>query len=349
VKRREFISLIGSAAAVWPLASRAQQPAMPVVGFLSTGSPAMAEPIVAAFRQGLNEIGYVEGHNVTLEFRWALGDSDRISGLAIELIGRQVNVIFTPDSAASVAAKAATATIPIVFQVGGDPVKLGLVASLNRPGGNVTGVSQFANVLEGKRLELLHELVPAAKTIGFLVNPASPNADSQLRDVQEASRAIGLGLYVLKVSGEPDFDSAFMRLVQQRIGALILSADPMFFSRRAQLVRLAARYTIPTIYSFREFAAAGGLMSYGNSVTDACRRRKLTPGHRRRDLASLGQHEIVGRDQNRIGARPVQPNEGALDLITVVDLNQLEDDAQLFRRAASCFLSCFACHIGLAR
>jgi putative ABC transport system substrate-binding protein len=277
MRRREFISLLGGAA-TWPLAAPAQQTAMPVIGFLSTGSPDMSTQLVAAFRQGLNEIGYVEGQNVAIEFRWARGDSDRVPGLAKELIGRRVNIIFTSDTSASVAVKTATATIPIVFQVGGDPVKLGLVGSLNRPGGNITGVSQFANVLEGKRLELLHELLPAANAIGFLINPNSPNADSQIRDAREAARTFGLKLAILNASGERDFETAFASLVQQGIGALLLGADPLFFSRRDQLVSLAARHAIPTIYSFREFAAVGGLMSYGNSVTDAFRRGGVYTG-----------------------------------------------------------------------
>jgi putative ABC transport system substrate-binding protein len=277
MRRREFITLLGGAATL-PLAARAQQAAMPVIGFLSSGSPDMLARAVAAFRQGLYEIGYVEGQNVAIEFRWARGDSNLVPKLANGLIDHNVNIIFAGDTPASVAAKTATATIPIVFQTGGDPVKLGLVASLNRPGGNITGVSQFANVLEGKRLALLHELVPTANAIGFLVNPNSPNADSQLRDAQEAASAISLKLHVLNVSSVSDFNAAFATLAEQGVGALLLGADPMFFSRQTQLITLAARHAIPTIYSFREFAVVGGLISYGNSLTDAWRRGGVYTG-----------------------------------------------------------------------
>ena len=244
MKRREFIALFGAAAVAWPLAVRAQQPAMPVVGFLVSSE--IAADRVAAFRQGLKESGFIEGQNVAIEFRAAQGQYDRLPALVSELVRRPVAVIFAGAPPAALAAKAATTTIPIVFQVGDDPVKVfGLVVSLNRPGGNVTGVSQFSNVLGPKRIGLLHELVPNAATIGMIVNPSAPEAESHLREAQEAARAIGLKLHVQYASSERELDAAFATLVQQRIGALLVDADAFFLNRREQLVALAARRAVP--------------------------------------------------------------------------------------------------------
>jgi len=267
MKRREFVTLLGGAAVAWPLSARAQQPAMPVVGFLVSSE--IAADRVAAFRQGLKESGFIEGQNVAIEFRAAQGQYDRLPALVSELVRRPVAVIFAGAPAAALAAKAATTTIPIVFQVGDDPVKVGLVASLNRPGGNVTGVSQFNNVLGPKRIGLLHELVPNAVTIGMIENPSAPEAESHLREAQEAAGAIGLKLHVQYASSERELDAAFATLVQQRIGALLIGADPLFRYRREQLVALAARHAVPAMYPLRDFVAVGGLVSYGTSLVDS--------------------------------------------------------------------------------
>ena len=278
MKRREFITLVGGAAVTWPLAVRAQQPAMAVVGFLGSGSLAGFANRVAAFLRGLNDAGFVEGQNVAIEYRWADGQLDRLPGLAADLARRQVAVIATSGgSSPALAAKAATATIPIVFATGEDPLKSGLVLRLNRPGANVTGVFFFSTVLGTKRLELLHELVPRATAIAVLVNPNSPVADVQSKELQEAARTIGLQLHTQNASGESELDRAFATAVQQA-DALLVSADAFFNSRRDRLVALAARHAIPAIYPLREFVAAGGLISYGTSNTDEYRQTGIYTG-----------------------------------------------------------------------
>jgi putative ABC transport system substrate-binding protein len=271
MRRREFITLLGGAAA-WPLAARAQQPAMPVIGYLSARSPDDTTHLLAAFRRGLGEHGFVEGQNVTIEYRWALGRYDRLQEMATELVRRPVAVLTaTGGEPSALAAKAATSTIPIVFSIGGDPVKQGLVASYNRPGGNATGVSLLTSPLEQKRLGLLRELVPQATTMGFLLNPTLPQSGSQLSDIQEAARTLNLQIHVLRASTDHEIDSAFETVAPQRIQALAVAADPFFDTRREKLVALAARHAVPTMYHFREYAVAGGLVSYGVDPSDAYR------------------------------------------------------------------------------
>jgi putative tryptophan/tyrosine transport system substrate-binding protein len=271
MRRREFITLIGGAAA-WPLAVRAQQPAMPVIGFLNGQSPTEWAVYVAAFRRGLGEAGFVEGRNLAIDFRWAEGQYNRLPALAAELVGRKVAVVVASGSTASaLAAKAATTAIPIVFVNGSDPVLLGLVGSLNRPDGNITGVTFLSSPLAAKRLGLLRELSTNAKTIGVLVNPQNPSADFNSKDVQAAADALGLRLIVIKAGTESDFEPAFASLAQQQVDALFVNSDGFFASHRKQIVPLAQRHTIPTIYDRREFAVAGGLISYGTSLTDAFR------------------------------------------------------------------------------
>jgi putative tryptophan/tyrosine transport system substrate-binding protein len=270
VRRREFLTLLGGAAAAWPLASGAQQTAMPVIGFLSSASPTGQAHYVTAFRNGLKEAGYVEGQNIAVEYRWAEGRTDRLPALAADLVSRPVAAIFA-DSRSALAAKAVTTTIPIVFTSGGDPITLGLVTSLNRPAGNVTGVSFLVSTIAAKRLELLHELMPTAATIGYLFNPGNPLARHETRDVEAAAHALGLQLHTISTGGESDFDQTFARLVQHRVDAFILGGDPIFTGLRDQIVALAARHAIPAIYNQRWFAIAGGLISYGPSVDDANR------------------------------------------------------------------------------
>jgi putative ABC transport system substrate-binding protein len=272
MRRREFIWLFGGAAVLWPLAVYAQQRPMPVIGFLNVASPGPLRQQIAAFREGLKESGYVEGQNVVVEYRWAEGQYDRLPELAADLVRQQVSVIFVGGGApAELAVKAATTTIPIVFSTGGDPVRSGLVASLNQPSGNITGVYHFATGLEAKRLGLLHEMLPKATPIAVLINPNYADAENQLRDVQEAAARLGVQLVVVRANAESDFNDAFSTVVQQRSGALLVCASPFFNNRREQLVVLASRHALPTIYEWRDFAAAGGLMSYGTSLADAYR------------------------------------------------------------------------------
>jgi putative ABC transport system substrate-binding protein len=278
MERRKFITLLGGAAA-WPLAARAQQPPMPVIGFINAGVADASANRVAAFRNGLKEAGFVEGENVTIEYRWAEGQYDRLSALAAELVRRQVAVIAaTGDSPVALAAKAATATIPIVFTVPEDPVRLGLVASLARPGGNATGINFFSNELIAKRLELLRELVPAARRVAVLVNRTDANAETVLRDVDTATRAMGLQIQILNVSTSQDIDATFATFARERPDGVFVSGGSLFVSRRVQLVLLAARHAVPASYGSREYAEIGGLMSYGTSLTDAYRQVGIYAG-----------------------------------------------------------------------
>jgi putative tryptophan/tyrosine transport system substrate-binding protein len=278
--RREFITLLGGAAA-WPLAARAQQGAMPVIGFLNSGSPGERTHLVAAFHQGLGETAYVDGRNVTIEYRWAQGRYDRLPALADELVRQQAAVITaTGDTVSPRAAKAATTTIPIIFVMGGDPVAAGLVPSFNRPGGNITGVSLVASALAelvAKQLELLHELTPKAVVVGILLNPR-PSSEVDLSQLQSVARSKGLELVVLRANTDRDIEAAFSALVQKHAEALLIEPDVFFLDRREQLVALAARHAIPAVYSRREYAAIGGLMSYGTSLADAYRHAGIYTG-----------------------------------------------------------------------
>jgi putative ABC transport system substrate-binding protein len=278
MKRREFITLVGSSA-VWPLAARAQEPTMPIIGLLGTGSAAEWEHLVAAFRQGLSETGYVEGKSVAVQYRWADGQSARLPALASDLVARRVSVIAVAGGTAAVlAAKTATKNIPIVFAVGSDPISSGLVASMNRPGGNVTGATFLSTSLEGKRLELLHELIPTATVIAMLVDTNSPLAEVHERDGEAAARATGTRLVVIKVGHESELDAAFATMVQHAAGALLVASSPLFTSIRVRLTALAARQAIPASYAVREYTEIGGLMSYGTSVADAHRQAGLYVG-----------------------------------------------------------------------
>jgi putative tryptophan/tyrosine transport system substrate-binding protein len=270
MRRRKFIKLIGGAAAAWPLAVRAQQPALPVVGFIRDGSADTSTRFVSAFRKGLNENGYVEGQNVTVEYHWLEGQYDRLPALMADLVRRQVAVIAASGIVTSLAAKAATSTIPIVFGVGNDPVKLGLVASLARPGGNATGINFFAGEVAAKRLRLLHDLVPKAVRIAMLLNPANPSvAEPTLRDIQAAAPSMGLQIQVLNASTIDEIDAAFASFARERPDAVFVAGDAFLISQRMQLATLAARDKIPTTYGVREMAAAGGLMSYGADFADS--------------------------------------------------------------------------------
>ena len=265
-----FIGRVAGGLLAVPFAARAQQKAMPVIGILSTASPG-PNPFMAAFRQGLSEAGYVEGQNLAIEYRWAEGHYDRLPALAADLVGRKVDLIMASSPPSALAAKSATSTIPIVFRGGTDPVGTGLVASLARPGGNLTGVSFIADELTAKRLELLSEMVPRVGVIALLMNPNNATAERVIRDVQEAARTKGLQLHILKASSESEIDTAFASLVQLHAGALVVGADPFLSGRREQLVALASRRAVPSIYAWREFAASGGLISYGPSLTSAFR------------------------------------------------------------------------------
>jgi ABC-type uncharacterized transport system substrate-binding protein len=273
MKRRDFITLLGgAAAAAWPYVARAQQPAMPVVGYLSAHLPGPSAPLTGAFRQGLKDSGYVEGENVTIIYRWAEGQWDRLPALATELLHQRVAVIAAFGNSAAVAAKAATTAIPIIFSVGDDPVRLGLVASLAQPGGNVTGINNFATELTAKRLELLREMVPAATRVAVLVSPSNAvTSESTVRDTSAGARAMGLQVRVLNADTSREIDAAFATLARERSDALFVDSNPFFLSRRVQLVNLASRLAVPATYFDRAFAEIGGLMSYGTSLTDAYR------------------------------------------------------------------------------
>jgi len=272
MKRREFVLLIGGAAVVWPFAGRAQQPALPTIGYMHGGTRDYETLRHAdAFRQGLSETGYIEDQNITIEYRWAEDHDDRLPGLAADLVRRKVTVIAAAGTPAALAAKAATTVIPIVFETAGDPGTLGLVASLNRPGGNITGVTQLSSELVAKRLGLLHDLIPTAKIIGLLVNPKDPRVGTQSSDMQEAAHALGLQIHILNAGSEGEIDAAFAGLVQLQAGALIVGTGTFFNARREQLAALAARHRVPAIYQYRLFVTAGGLMSYGPSLTDSYR------------------------------------------------------------------------------
>jgi putative tryptophan/tyrosine transport system substrate-binding protein len=280
MRRREFITLLGGAAATWPLTARAQQPGkLPVIGYLGPESPAVFASRVRAFRQGLGETGYAEDRNVAIEFRWAEGQHNRLPALAADLVARQAAVIVAPGGApGGLAAKSATTTIPIVFEMGADPVAIGLVDNLNRPGGNLTGVSSLNVQVTPKRLEILHEVVPAAAEIAVLVNPTSPTTDSQLRNLQAAARALGLQLHVLHASTERDFDAVFVTLLQLRAGGLVVASDGFFATHSEQLAALTVRHAVPAIHQSRDFAMAGGLMSYAGSFLESHRQAGVYTG-----------------------------------------------------------------------
>ena len=292
MKRREFMAALGGAAA-WPLATRAQQPAMPVIGFMSSRSPEDSAHLVAAFRRGLAEGGFVEGQNVATEFRWANGDYDRLPAMAADLVNQQVAVIVAAGGEpAALAAKVATKTIPIVVGLGADPEKLGLVASLNRPGGNVTGVTLMTALMEPKRLGLLRDLVPGAALIGVILNPAFPAAARQLQEIEETARAIDQKIVVAKASTDEELEAAFSLLVREQVNALLVAASPYFDTRRERIIDFAAEQRLPAIYQFREYAVSGGLLSYGVSISDGYRQygdyaAKILKGAKPADLPFL--------------------------------------------------------------
>jgi putative ABC transport system substrate-binding protein len=279
MQRRKFIALLGGAAVAWPLAARAQQSAMPVIGFLGAGSPESDAYRATAARQGLTDAGYVEGRNVAFEYRWAEDRYERLPALAAELVRREVAVIVAiGGNTTALAAKSATATIPIVFEIGGDPIGMGLVANLNRPGGNITGVTFLVGTLAAKQFEILRETVPNAALIGFLVNPTNADTEFKTKDALAAAESVGQKLLVVQARTDSELEAAFATLVQQRAGALVVGAEPFFSSRRDKLVELAARQKLPAIYTLREFVTAGGLMSYGTSITEALRLSGLYAG-----------------------------------------------------------------------
>jgi len=272
MRRRDFIAIVGGTAATWPLAARAQQVTMPVIGYLSSRSPGDSAAIIAAFHKGLSEAGYVEGKNVTIESRFAAGHMDQLAKLAADLVSRKVSVIVATGGTSSVvAAKAATATIPIVFVMGGDPVRLGIVSSLARPGGNITGITFLANGLAAKEVQLLHELVPKAVLLGFLVNPYDPNEKSDAAEAQDAADRLGQKIVVVKAGTEKDLEAVFATLAQQHAGALFVDVEPFLAMHQPDIISLANRYSLPTVSSLEGFAAAGGLMNYGTSIVDANR------------------------------------------------------------------------------
>jgi ABC-type uncharacterized transport system substrate-binding protein len=271
MRRREFIALLGSVTATWPLVAGAQQSAMSVIGFLGPGSAESTTSEVGGFRQGLSESGYIEGSNVTVEYRWAEGQNSRLSTLAADLVHKQVAVIAVNGNATALAAKAATVTIPIVFQVGNDPVAAGLVASLARPGVNLTGVTTLSAEIAAKRLELLHELLPTISAVALLINPNNRDSENSQRNAEMAARSLGLQLHVIRAGSTNEIDAAFKGFKQLKAGALIVAADAFFNSRSEQLAALALQYAIPTVYQYRNFAVAGGLISYGANITDAYR------------------------------------------------------------------------------
>jgi putative tryptophan/tyrosine transport system substrate-binding protein len=300
MRRREFITVLGGAA-TWPLAARTQQSAMPVVGFIRASTPEGGAEPLAAFRQGLGETGYLEKQNVTIEYRWAQGQYDRLPALAADLVRRKVAVIAATTTPAALAAKAATASVPIIFETAGDPITLGLVASLSRPGGNVTGVTQLSSELVSKRLGLLHDLIPTAKIIASLVESRDPRGETQSRDMQQAAHALGLQIHILNANTEGEIDTAFAALVQLRAGALIVGTGELFRRRSEQLLALAVRHAVPAIYQYRDATAAGGLISYGASLTDAYRLAgvytgRILKGERPADLPVLQpiKFELVG-------------------------------------------------------
>jgi len=308
MRRREFIAGLASVVA-WPLAASGQQPTVPVIGFLNSGSPGGYAPMVAAFRQGLKETGYVEGQNVAIVFRWADGQYDRAPAMAAELVRRQVAVIVA-NTPGAMAVKAATMTIPIVFTTAADPVKIGLVASLSRPGGNITGVTQLHVEVASKRLELAHELVPAATVIAVLVNPTTPDTETLVRDLQAAARTLGLQLHVLHASTERDFDTVFATLVQLRAGALVIGTDAFFLGRSEQLAALALRHAVPAIFQDHEFTAAGGLTQYSGHIPYS--RHLHRPNSQGREAFrpacyAADQVRVRHQSQNRQGARPHDP------------------------------------------